>query len=149
MLWPLGQPFSVALPLDRVDVFHSRVRIKRPVPVIPYQVLLVLDAVNALTEDGGSKARKSLADFVDQLCGTSPHLKLLVTSENSLQKMTDRCLRNYTEQVGIQNNHEYSGTQLPVYSIPIIENVYKCTDIRKRRIACMTFCRHLIVFWVF
>lgn len=105
-------------------------------PVIPYQVLLVLDEVNALTEGAGNEACKSLADFVDQLCGTSPHLKLLVTSENSLS--------NCTEQVGARTL---------VYKIVpstrghnSVENVHKCADICKTLTAFVICCHHVIVF---
>lgn len=71
------------------------------VPVIYRQILLVLDAVDALIERGGSEARKHLAGFVDALCCSSFNLKLLVTGQRSLLDSTGRCLSNSTEQVGV------------------------------------------------
>lgn len=77
-----------------------RVRVIIPVPMIHCQILLVLDAVDALIKSGGSEARKHLADFVDALCCTGFNLKLLVTGEHGLLESTGRCLSNSTEQVG-------------------------------------------------
>lgn len=91
-------PFTVCTE-DSVVVKHSLLA-SFFIPMIRCQVLLVLDAMNALIKDDSSgEAYENLGDFVDQLCGASPHLKLLVTNENIPQTMTGRRFRYLNENV--------------------------------------------------
>lgn len=64
------------------------------------QVLLVLDSVDALFEGKGSEACDRLVEFLDTLCSCSEHLRMLLTSEQSLLLETNKRFRNGTEKVG-------------------------------------------------
>ena len=64
------------------------------------QILLVIDAADALCESGGKQARASLATFLDEMCCTDARLKLLVTCEEGILESTDQFLSNSKERVG-------------------------------------------------
>ena len=67
------------------------------------QVLLVLDGVGALVEEGDQEAQDELLQF---LCSLSERkdsykLKLLVTSNAKLQHWSSACFRSGSEQVKV------------------------------------------------
>lgn len=62
-------------------------------------MLLVLDAVDVLFEQGGGEARDSLVDVLSDLCYYSGQLRLLLTSEQSVLRETNRRIQNGSEKV--------------------------------------------------
>ncbi|CAN0342051.1 unnamed protein product, partial [Ectocarpus fasciculatus] len=62
------------------------------------KVLLVLEDVDSLFEGGGD-ARDRVLKLLSNLCSKSEHLKLLVTSEQSLQRDTNERFRHGSERV--------------------------------------------------
>lgn len=62
------------------------------------QVLLVLEDADSLFEGGGD-ARDRLIILLSNLCSMGEHLKLLVTSEQSLLRETNARFRHGSERV--------------------------------------------------
>lgn len=59
----------------------------------------MLDAVDVLFEQGEGEARDSLVDVLSDLCYYSGQLRLLLTSEQSVLRETNRRIQNGSERV--------------------------------------------------
>lgn len=66
--------------------------------LVLFQVLLVLEDVDSLFEGGGD-ARDRLITLLSDLCSMGEHLKLMVTSEQSLLRDTNARFRHGSEKV--------------------------------------------------
>lgn len=64
-----------------------------------WQVLLVLDSVDALFEGQAGDAKDLVVELLDYLCRFNGQLHLLMTSETSVLKDTLRRLHNGAERV--------------------------------------------------
>lgn len=85
-----------------------------------WQVLLVLDSVDALFEDKGSEVCDRLVEFHDTLCTCSGQLRMLLTSEQSLLLETSKRFRNGTEKVGDLKTVVYEEQRWNAFPCPFI-----------------------------
>ncbi|CAM9674291.1 unnamed protein product [Ectocarpus sp. 4 AP-2014] len=82
------------------------------------KVLLVLEDVDSLFEAGGD-ARDRVLKLLSNLCSKGEHLKLLVTSEQSLQRDTNERFRHGTERVAkVKPLKDRDAAQLLMNKVP-------------------------------
>lgn len=91
------------------------------------QVLLVLDGVDALIEQGAGEARDNLVDLLSQLCRFGRgKLTLLLTSEETLLEGTNRRFQNGSEKVTMFKKsiflYDHARLHIPLIPLQLLLN---------------------------
>ena len=79
---------------------HGRCMPSFVVPLVCRQVLVVLDNADALFDGKGCEVGHRLVELLSSMCCARRHLRLLLTSEQSLLRETNIRFRSGTEKVG-------------------------------------------------